>query len=364
MLLNHNDRMTDTASPGPSDDPTSASASPGQVVPTPSLSRWDRLRLMLYVLWLRVTLWFTPRPTTRAIRKLFAASAAPRAARQLATAPSDVAATIDTPYGPDKDMLMDVYVPPAAHDRRALPTIVWTHGGAFVGGTKDELGGYLRLLAAQGFTVVAVRYTLAPEGTYPTPIRQVMTALTCLTDQADRWHIDPTRLILAGDSAGAQITAQVTALVTNPTYAAELGITPGIDPSQLRGVELCCGVYDLAEVPDRGPFRHVIAAVGWAYSGNRRFRSDGAFTTSISIPARLTAAFPPAFVTAGNADPLLSQSESMVAALRHHEVAVEALFYPSDHQPRLGHEYQFDLDLAEGRAAFDRLVDFARRHTA
>jgi len=44
-------------------------------------------------------------------------------------------------------------------------------------------------------------------------------------------------------------------------------------------------------------------------------------------------------------------------------VEVDTLFYEQNHQPPLGPEYQFELDLADGRAAFDRLIAFFRHCT-
>lgn len=79
------------------------------------------------------------------------------------------------------------------------------------------------MIADHGFADVGVRYPLAPERRYPTSIRQVMAALGHLQGHAARLHIDPSRIVLVGDSAGAQISAQVAALTTNPDFAVELG---------------------------------------------------------------------------------------------------------------------------------------------
>ena len=62
-----------------------------------------------------------------------------------------------------------------------------------------------------------------------------------------------------------------------------------------------------------------------------------------------------------DADPLAEHSRHLVDALQSEGVDVDALFYPPDHQPALPHEYQFDLDLADARTAFARLVDFFTR---
>ncbi len=76
----------------------------------------------------------------------------------------------------------------------------------------------------------------------------------------------------------------------------------------------------------------------------------------------VTAAFPPAFISVGNADPLAPHSEELARALVAKGVSVETLFFHPDHQPPLGHEYQFDLDGEAGQRALERAVDFLQRH--
>ncbi|MFC8731242.1 alpha/beta hydrolase [Luteimicrobium sp. NPDC057192] len=321
---------------------------------------WQRVAFGAVAAALRVTLLVSPRPTCRLVRRLFARSTVERSARQLAEAPPDVHAVLDERYGDGPLALLDVYVPgDAARAGRALPVVVWTHGGAFVGGTKDELGGYLRTLAARGFAVVAVGYDRAPEARYPGPVRQVVAALDHVVREAGRLHVDPSRVVLAGDSAGAQVTAQVAAALTDPPYGRLLGVDAPLAAGALRGVVLCCGIFDLAQVSDEGPFRHVLGAIGWAYSGSRRFRDDAAFIASVDVGAHVTAAFPPAFVTVGGADPLEPQSRAFAALLAERGVAVEGLFYDGEGPP-LGHEYQLELDTEDGAASFERIVSFVR----
>jgi acetyl esterase len=74
----------------------------------------------------------------------------------------------------------------------------------------------------------------------------------------------------------------------------------------------------------------------------------------------VTGAFPPAFVSAGNADPLLSQSLEMAKVLKAAGVRVDTLFFPDDHEPPLPHEYQFNLDTEAGQLALERSLAFLR----
>jgi acetyl esterase/lipase len=337
---------------------------PDSVVPTPTPGRTGAFTAKVMALSLRASLTVSPKPTALALRALFAKAAAARGARQLADAPTDVVAVLDERYDPSPDSLLDVYVPgSAAHADTALPVVVWTHGGAFVGGSKEEIGGYLRMIAARGFAVVGVGYQLAPEARYPTPVRQVLAALHHLRGHARRLHLDTSRIVLAGDSAGAQISAQVAAVLTNPVYAATLEFSSPVEPTHVRDAALCCGIFDLTSLDDRGPFRNLLDAVGWSYSGTRNFTGNEFFMSTVSVPTHVTAAFPSTFVTAGYVDPLLPQSIAFAQTLRTKGVDVETLFYDAEHQPQLGHEYQFELDLGDGRAAFDRLVAFFARVT-
>ena len=328
--------------------------------PSPELALprgWQGVALRAGLAGLGASLWLSPRPTAWVVRQVFVHSGKQIAATLARAAPPRVSAVINVSYEASPRARFDVYTPFGTSS--PLPTVVWTHGGAFVGGSKDEIGDYLRMIAASGLTVVGVEYAVAPGARYPTPVRQVMAALSHLHENADRLHIDPDQIMLAGDSAGAHITAQVADIVTNPTYGEEVGVEATIEARQLRAVALCCGVYDFATlINPASAFKDVVRAVGWAYSGSREYTNDERFVSSTAVTRHVSEAFPPTFITAGNADPLLCQSRAMVAALESKGVRVETLFYPDGHQPALGHEYQFDVSLADGRAALARLITF------
>ena len=66
---------------------------------------------------------------------------------------------LDEPYGDGPGERLDVYRPQGAGP---LPTVVWIHGGGWIGGSKEELANWCRLIAGHGFAVVAVGYSLRP----------------------------------------------------------------------------------------------------------------------------------------------------------------------------------------------------------
>lgn len=298
----------------------------------------------------------SPWPSVLLIRRAFDADSARVQAALARHVPGDIVAQLDQRYDPsDPDAVLDLYRPAAA--QAPLRTIVWAHGGAYVSGGKGQVGNWCRILAGRGFAVISVGYSIAPGRTYPVPLRQVNAALAWLRREAGRLGVDPAQLVLAGDSAGAHIAAQVANLVSEPAYARLLGIEPAITRRDVLGVLLFCGPYDVGTVDLDGSFGGFMRTVLWAYSGTRSFADDPVFATA-SVPRYVTASFPPAFISAGNADPLLPQSRAFAETLAGLGVRVETLFFPADHRPPLGHEYQFDLDGAAGREALERAVRF------
>jgi acetyl esterase len=323
---------------------------------------WILGGIVAAVLALAAAAWASPWPGVAAIRWMFGQGADAASAALEKHVPDGIHADLDIlPDPADPDAAFDIYRPEGAGGR-ALPVILWVHGGAFVSGGKADIGNYARILAGQGFAVVSAGYTIAPEARFPTPVRQVSAVLAHLSGHAADYGIDPTRIVLAGDSAGAQIAAQVALTVTDPHSAAEIGVTPALTPGQVRGVILFCGPYDLSLIRGGGVVGLFLNTVTWAYSGRRDWRADPEFA-KLTITDNAMTGFPPVFISAGNADPLLPHSSALADALASAGVPVDALFFPPDHSPALGHEYQFNLDTNEGQQALARAVAFARRVT-
>ena len=305
----------------------------------------------------------SPWPSVIVIRALFDAGARKANGALAAHVPAGLTEVRDEPYlAGDPDARLDVYRPADASD--PLPTVVWVHGGAFVSGSKDLIANYLRIVAGQGFTVIGVDYSIAPGARYPTPVRQTAAALDHVLRQTDRLGVDASRIVLAGDSAGSHVVSQVACLTTDTGYADAVGIRTSLPADHLRGLLLFCGAFDFDLARGSTPLGSwLVRTALWAYSGRRDPRSDPSFMLG-SVPQHVGPGFPPAFVSAGNGDPLLPHSLGLAATLERLGSDVDTLFFPADHEPPLAHEYQFDLDGDAGRLALDRAVAFLRRVTA
>lgn len=310
----------------------------------------------------------SPWPGSQLIRLVFRQNDVKVSAALQKHTPEGVASFLDIPYrAGDADAELDVFVPETAVvTDETLPAVVWVHGGAWVSGQREDWRPYFMSLAAEGFVVVAVGYSLAPGQTYPTQVRQLDAALAYLRAHASRFHLDPDRIVLAGDSAGAQITSQYAALVTNGRSALDAEISPTLPATSLRGGLFYCGIFDF----DRyfgapGIIGYGTKVATWAYTGNRGTTMEAnPALREMSTIRHLTGTFPPTFISGGNADPLTElQSKPFADALERLGVPVSRLFFPDDHEPGLGHEYQFDLDAPEGQRALRESVAFLQTVT-
>jgi len=268
--------------------------------------------------------------------------------------PPGIATRADIAYGPGASDRLDLFHGEAAGPQ---PTVIWVHGGAWIAGDKSGVSNYLRVLAGQGYTTIALEYATGYGSTYPEPVRQVNAALAHIVAHATELNVDPERIVLGGDSAGAQIAAQVALLTQDEDYAARLGIDSAIAPGTIKGTLLLSGAYDLERIDLDGDYGWFLRTVLWAYTGVRDVMADSIFRLA-SVAEQVTARFPPTFISSGNGDPLEPQAVRMAARLAELDVPVAALFFPAALEPPLPHEYQFDLDRPEGRQAFGAMVDF------
>ena len=124
---------------------------------------------------------------------------------------------------------LDVYRPSAAG---SFPIIMQIYGGSWQGGSPVSQEWFSRHFAERGYVVVAIDYRHAPAWKWPEQIVDVRTAMYWLSEEAQTFGGDTSRVVLVGRSAGAQL-------------AMRLAYQEG--PSSIRGVVNFYGPVDLAE---------------------------------------------------------------------------------------------------------------------
>ena len=208
---------------------------------------------------------------------------------------------------------------PEARDR---PTLLYVHGGGWVQGgldTHDGLCGQIALDA--GIRVIALDYRLAPEHKFPAGPDDVLAAYRALRERPEAWGVDPTRLAVAGDSAGGNLTAVLMhdiAAAGLPMPRAQLLIYPAVDARmQTRTMQELRQAYVLP-----------VDRIGWyidQYLPQGQDRLDPRLSPVLSPHL---AAQPPACVIVAGHDPLWDDGLMQAEALEQAGVPVEILRYP------------------------------------
>jgi acetyl esterase len=115
------------------------------------------------------------------------------------------------PVGPTGSVKVFVVRPETA--KGPLPAILYFHGGGWILGDEGTHDRLIREIAAgTGAAVVFVDYSRSPEARFPVPIEEAYAATKYVADHGDTLGIDGSRLAVAGDSVGGNMTAAVTLL--------------------------------------------------------------------------------------------------------------------------------------------------------
>ena len=138
----------------------------------------------------------------------------------------------------------DLYLPKGTE---ILPPFC-RHGGAWQVGSRDiyqYMGPYL---AAHGYAVFSIDYRLTHDGQnhYPAAVQNVRAAVQWVRSQGTELRIDPARIALMGNSAGAQLGALVALAGNSPNYANAYRDDPYASVStKVKAVVGVYGPYDL-----------------------------------------------------------------------------------------------------------------------
>ncbi|MGQ7937573.1 alpha/beta hydrolase [Paraburkholderia sp. D1E] len=182
---------------------------------------------------------------------------------------------------------------------------VFFHGGGFVIGNLDTHDHVCRdLCAGSGAAVIAVDYRLAPEHRFPAAVDDSLAAVRWIAQNAAAFSLDPSRIVVAGDSAGANLAA-VTALRVRDVGGPEL-----------RAQVLVYPVTDYHTPPTRS---YIDNQTGYSLTRAAMIRfwrdylldeHDAAHPHASPLRAVSLSGLPPALVVTAEFDPLRDEGEA------------------------------------------------------
>jgi len=266
--------------------------------------------------------------------------------------PEDVTYVRDLRYGEHKKYhILDICWPEKPDGRKIdvkkdkLPVIVSVHGGGYVYGSKEVYQFYAASLAQKGFAVINYNYRLAPKYKFPAPLEDLNKVLRWMTEHAQDYPVDPEKVFLVGDSAGAQIASQYGVICSNPEYEAVMEIEkPQIT---LRGLGLCCGLYDLRKKLEtegcRGNWRDYLG------------KNSSKYGEKLDVLEHITEDYPPTYLFSSKGDFLLEDCKPMAEYLMSKGVHCDYKIYGHE---QTGHVFHVDMRNEFGARANDDQTKF------
>jgi acetyl esterase len=115
----------------------------------------------------------------------------------------------DIAYGPDARHTLDVYLPDAPTDA-LRPLLLFAHGGGFIRGDRRDRANVGWRFARAGYVTVLPNYRLGPDHQWPAGAEDVAAAWAWAHRHASELGVDPRRIVIAGESAGAAHAAAAT----------------------------------------------------------------------------------------------------------------------------------------------------------
>lgn len=233
--------------------------------------------------------------------------------------------------------LLDVYRPKKAQDG-LRPVVFYVHGGAFQILSKDTHWLMGIIFARAGYVVFNINYRLAPEHRFPAGLEDVAAAYQWVLREAPRWGGDPGRIVVAGESAGANLVTSLTIMscYQRPEPYARRVFDAGVTP---KAVLPACGILQVSDT-----------ARYWRHKPMPRFFRErfletelGYLPTTPPNPGGFDLAdpllvlergepphrpLPPFFAPVGLADHLVDDTRRLERALAKLNTRCEARYYP------------------------------------
>jgi acetyl esterase len=193
---------------------------------------------------------------------------------------------------------------------QSLPVVVFYHGGGWIlGSPETHAMATSEMVRRIGAAVLSVDYRLAPEHAFPAAFDDAYAALLWVGKSGSAFGLDPSRLAVAGDSAGGNLAAAV-ALAARDRKGPKIALQALIYPA-LKAIRRQPVVEDQG-----GGSEASISSYVQAYAGGRdKVEAIARNSYAMPLAAGDFANLPPAFIAAAGIDAVLEDAEDYAAAL-------------------------------------------------
>jgi acetyl esterase len=201
--------------------------------------------------------------------------------------------------------------------------LLFIHGGVWIVGNFQNHQRLLRdLVVGSGQIGVFVEYTPLPEAKFPTQLEESYAALQWVAAHAQALGADGTRIAVAGNSVGGNMTAALTLMTkdrSGPKISYQVLLIPATDAS-----------VDTRSYHEYGTGRFLSRAFmkyGWDLYAPEAKTRDNPYVSPLRASANELKGLPPALVITAENDPLRDEGEAYARKMKDAGVSVDAVRY-------------------------------------
>ena len=189
------------------------------------------------------------------------------------------------------------------------PTLVFYHGGGWIGGTKEASFMSLMPWLEMGWNVVNVEYRMARVALAPAAVEDAQCALRFVVAQAKNYGVDTNRIVVAGESAGGHLALAAGMI---PASAGFTNICAGGgfsgNDNSVPKVAAIINWFGITDVNDMLAGQNARSyAVQWVGSSHDR----ETVAKSVSPITYVRAGLPPILSIQGDMDPIVPYSQNV-----------------------------------------------------
>ncbi len=212
------------------------------------------------------------------------------------------------------DLKLDVIT--AGNPEEVRPTLIFIHGGGWVGSSKEQFMLFPLPYLARGMNVVNVQYRLARMSLAPAAVEDCRCALRWVYRNATEYGFDTSKLVMAGESAGGHLSLMTGMLDASAGFDNECPAEqpPGNPPLKVAAIVNYCGIADVTNVLE-GPRRKHFA-VQWLGSQPNRME----LARRLSPISHVRRGLPPVITAHGDADETVPYED----AVKMHQALTQA----------------------------------------
>lgn len=233
--------------------------------------------------------------------------------------------------------------------KKALPTVMYIHGGGFEFGDRMSAVPYLFPYLDKGWNVVNVEYRLSGQALAPAAVKDVRCALRWVYRNAAKLNIDTDRIVVTGHSAGGHLALMTGMVTAQDGFDDNCAASDGEKPLKVAAIVNWFGPSDFGVLMEGAPLlrRH---AVKWI--GDQPDRP--ALITRVSPITSVRPGLPPIITVHGDTDP----AAPFESAVRFH-AALEKAGDANQLVPIPGGQHGFHaFDDAQTRDAYAKIFAF------